>query len=208
MYRKHIKHLSDIIIALVLIVVLSPVLLISLLVTAVYLRGNPLFFHPRPGLNEKIIKVIKLKTMKPEVTPSGRVLGNLERITPIGKFFRTTSIDEIPQLLNVLRGDLSMVGPRPLQVWYLPHYTLEQRVRHQVRPGITGLAQIKGRNRLSWDEKFEYDRIYVESLSFRMYIGILVKTFIYIFKIRDVDSGDSDTMEGFVKNPMHTDSKR
>ena len=180
MYKNCVKPLLDFVCAIILLVVLSPLLLVSLLITAIYLRENPFFVHPRPGLNEKIIKVIKLKTMRPEISHTGRVLGNLERITPVGRFFRQTSIDEIPQLLNVLKGELSMVGPRPLQVWYLPHYTAEQRIRHQVRPGITGLAQVMGRNRLSWDEKFEFDRLYVEKISFRTDFNILFKTVISV----------------------------
>ncbi len=204
MYQNYLKPTLDFVIALILLVVLSPLLLFGMLVAGWGVRGNPFFVHPRPGQDEKIIKVLKLKTMKPEITPDGRILGNIERITPIGHFLRRTSIDEIPQFFNVLKGDLALVGPRPLQVWYLPHYTPEQRVRHTVRPGITGLAQVMGRNRLSWEEKFELDRTYVNKLSFWLDLKILVMTPFKVFNVEEVNSGDSNTMEAFVKNPDHT----
>lgn len=207
MYPRIIKPVLDFSIAIVLLLVLSPFLLIGLIVAAISINGNPFFVHPRPGLNGQTIKLLKLKTMKPEIDSTGRILGNLERITVLGNFLRTTSIDEIPQLFNVLKGDLSLVGPRPLQMWYLPYYNDFQRRRHDVRPGITGLAQIKGRNRLSWDEKFELDVQYVENISFLLDLKILLLTPVTLFSIKDVKSGESDTMEAFVKNPMHENRK-
>lgn len=203
MYPRYIKPAVDFFIAVALLVVLSPLLLLGMLAAAYSTRGNPFFVHPRPGLHEKTIKLLKLKTMKPEIDHAGKILGNIERITVLGNILRATSIDEIPQLFNVLKGDLSLVGPRPLQMWYLPHYNDFQKRRHNVRPGITGLAQIKGRNRLSWNEKFELDIQYVENISFLLDLKILLLTPIKIFRIGDVKSGDSNTMEAFVKNPMH-----
>lgn len=203
MYPRYFKPTLDFCVAFILLVVLSPLLLLGVLIAAYSARGNPFFVHPRPGLHGQTIKLLKLKTMKPEIDASGRILGNLERITGPGNFLRTTSIDEIPQLFNVLKGDLSLVGPRPLQMWYLPHYNDFQKRRHNVRPGITGLAQIKGRNRLSWDEKFALDVQYVDTISFLLDIRILLLTPIKLLSIGDVKSGESDTMEAFVKNPMH-----
>ena len=202
-YQKYVKPTLDFAIALVLLVALFPLLLFGMLVAAWGVRGNPFFVHPRPGLHGITINVLKLKTMKPEITAGGKILGNMERITSIGHFLRRTSIDEIPQLFNVLKGDLALVGPRPLQMWYLPFYTLEQQVRHTVRPGITGLVQVMGRNKLSWEEKFELDREYVSKLSFMLDLKILLLTPIKLFSSGEVNSGSSNTMEAFVKNPMH-----
>lgn len=207
MYPRFVKPIMDFSIAIVLLLVLSPVLLIGMLIAAISVKGNPFFVHPRPGLHEQTINLLKLKTMKPEIDASGKILGNNERITGLGKFLRTASIDEIPQLFNVLMGDVSLVGPRPLQMWYLPYYNDYQRRRHNVRPGITGLAQIKGRNRLSWDEKFELDIEYVENISFFLDAKILLLTPLKLFSVGDVNSGDSNTMEAFVKNPMHENHK-
>jgi len=203
MYQKYFKYSLDFIASVILLVMLSPVLVIGIVIAAISVRENPFFVHARPGLHEKTIYVLKLKTMKPEVDSSGRILGNVERITPLGNFLRETSIDEIPQLFNVLMGDLSLVGPRPLQMWYLPFYNDYQRRRHQVRPGITGLAQVKGRNSLSWDEKFDLDIEYVENISFYLDMKILFSTPFKLLKLADVNCGDSNTMEAFVKNPMH-----
>jgi len=202
MYQKLVKPFFDFVVAFILLIILSPILLFGLLVAAISVRGNPFFVHPRPGLNEQTINVLKIKTMKPEIEPSGKILGNVERITPMGNFLRRTSIDEIPQLFNVLRGDLSLVGPRPLQMWYLPYYNDHQRQRHLVKPGITGLAQINGRNRLSWDEKFDLDVHYANNVSIFLDLKILILTPLKLFNVSDVNSGDSNTMEAFVKNPL------
>ena len=203
MYKTYFKPLLDKIIAIVLLLLLAPLLILGMLAASWSARGTPFFVHPRPGENEKTIRVIKLKTMKPEIAPDGRILGNVERTTPIGHFLRKTSIDEIPQLFNILKGELSLVGPRPLQMWYLPHYSPEQRIRHTVRPGITGLAQISGRNRLSWEQKFSLDRQYVEKQSFLFDMKILLLTPLRLFRTGEVNSSDGNTMEAFVKNPEH-----
>ena len=201
MYRRLIKPTLDFLVACVLIVVLSPVLILGFLLAAVDSRSNPIFVHVRPGQREKPIKLFKFRTMRGEYDSSGNQLTNLQRVTRIGKFLRTTSIDELPQLLNVLRGDISLVGPRPLEMWYLPHYTPEQRVRHQVKPGITGLAQVSGRNTLSWEEKFELDVRYVRSLSVFLDAKILLLTCRKVFSWGEINSGTTNTMKAFVEKP-------
>jgi lipopolysaccharide/colanic/teichoic acid biosynthesis glycosyltransferase len=201
MYQKLIKPAIDLTSACVLLVVLSPVLIIGLLLAAIDTRGNPIFIHQRPGYNEKPIKLFKFRTMRDEYDSKGNQLTNLQRVTRIGSLLRTTSIDELPQLFNVLLGEISLVGPRPLEMWYLPHYTQEQRVRHQVKPGITGLAQVSGRNTLSWEEKFELDTQYVKSVSLLLDAKILLLTCKKVFSAGEINSGDNRTMEAFAEKP-------
>jgi len=189
----------DFILALVLVVMLSPFLLIGLIAAALDNRGNPLFIHVRPGYKEKPIGLIKLRTMLDEFDSQGRPRGNIERITKIGRFLRLSSLDELPQLFNVLRGELSLVGPRPLEMRYLPHYSARQRLRHSVRPGITGLAQINGRNQLSWEEKFELDVRYTESITFWADLKILLKTGLKVFNTSDINSDAGHTVRPFVE---------
>lgn len=199
MYPRYIKPCLDFILGSVLLVVLSPVIFVGLIASAIDNRGNPIFIHRRPGLNEKPINIIKLKTMRDEDHPSGRRLSNMERITPVGRALRNTSADELLQLLNVLAGDLALVGPRPLEMRYLPHYSPRQRLRHTARPGITGLAQVSGRNILSWEEKFELDVQYVESISFWQDLKILVITCVKVFKSNDVNASTEQTVAPFVE---------
>jgi len=206
MYRKYFKPTLDIVLALFLIVTLSPILFFGLIAASYDSRGKPFFVHTRPGYLEKPIGLLKFRTMRDEYDRNGRQLGNIERITKIGRLLRTTSIDELPQLFNVALGQLSLVGPRPLQTWYLPHYTPRQRLRHSARPGITGLAQVSGRNSLSWEEKFELDVEYVESQSFWLDLKILVKTCVKVFNPKEVNSGAGDTMEAFVKKTKNNNS--
>lgn len=202
MYKDSVKPAFDFVAAIFALVLLSPLLLLGIVLAAVAARGNPFFVHQRPGYKEQLIKVIKLKTMTDGRTKDGELLPNLKRITPIGKFLRATSLDEIPQLINVLKGDLSLVGPRPLEIWYLPHYSQEQSRRHDVRPGITGLAQVSGRNRLSWQRKFELDVKYVDELSFLLDMKILFKTVRKVFSTSEVYSDSSaNTMDAFVEMP-------
>lgn len=202
MYKNFFKPLFDFFAALVALVILSPLLLIGMLLAAISARGNPFFVHQRPGYKAQLINVVKLKTMRDGRTGEGKLLPNLERITPIGKFLRASSLDEIPQLLNVLKGDLSLVGPRPLETWYLPHYSAEQNRRHDVRPGITGLAQVNGRNRISWEEKFKLDVQYVDQISFFLDVKILFKTILKVFSTSEVYSDSSaNTMDAFVDMP-------
>ena len=202
MYRNLFKPFFDFLAALIALVILSPLLLVGIVLSAVSTRGNPFFLHERPGYQGRLIKVIKLKTMRDGRTENGELLPNLSRITPVGKFLRATSLDEIPQLVNVLKGEFSLVGPRPLEIWYLPHYSAEQNRRHDVRPGITGLAQVSGRNRLSWEEKFILDVKYVDELSFLLDIKILAKTVLKVFSTSEVNSNSStNTMDAFVEMP-------
>ena len=202
MYKKFLKPVFDFVAAVIALIILSPLLIIGMILAAVSARGNPFFVHERPGYREHLIKVVKLKTMRDGLTQDGELLPNLKRITPIGKFLRTTSLDEIPQLVNVLKGELSLVGPRPLEVWYLPHYSAEQSRRHHVRPGITGLAQVSGRNRLSWEEKFKLDVQYVDEMSFLLDVKILFKTALKVFNTSEVYSDSSaNTMDAFVEMP-------
>jgi lipopolysaccharide/colanic/teichoic acid biosynthesis glycosyltransferase len=158
------------------------------------------FFQERPGKNEKIFKVIKFKTMNDRKDASGNLLPDAQRLTKVGKFVRSTSLDEIPQLLNVIKGDMSLIGPRPLLVQYLPLYNETQRRRHEVRPGITGWAQVNGRNAISWAQKFAYDVWYVDNVSLSLDIKILIKTILKVFKRDGISSGTSATMEYFKGN--------
>ena len=199
MYKNVVKPILDRVCASVLLILLSPLLVIGFFAAAIDTRGNPIFRHTRPGLNEEPFQLLKFKTMRAEFDANGRQRSNMERITRVGRILRNTSIDELPQLFNVLGGSLSLVGPRPLQMWYLPHYSDEQRKRHSVRPGITGLAQVRGRNSLSWTGKFELDVQYVNSLSFWLDVKILVRTGKKVFSVNDVNSGTSNTMDAFVK---------
>jgi len=198
MYRSYIKPVMDFLLALVLVVMLCPFLLIGLIAAAIDNRGNPLFIHVRPGHNEKPIGLLKLRTMLDEFDSQGKPRTNIERITRIGRFLRLSSMDELPQLFNVLRGELSLVGPRPLEMRYLPHYSPRQRLRHCVKPGITGLAQVNGRNSLSWEEKFELDVEYTESISFWLDLRILIKTAMRVFKTSDINSDAGHTVRPFV----------
>ena len=208
MYKNVVKPILDRVCACVLVVLLSPLLVIGFVAAAIDTRGNPVFRHKRPGLNEEPFKLLKFKTMRDEFDADGRQRSNMERITRIGQILRSTSIDELPQLFNVLGGSLSLVGPRPLQMWYLPHYTDEQRQRHSVRPGITGLAQVSGRNSLSWTEKFELDVQYVNAISFWLDVKILAKTCKKVFSAGEVNSGAGNTMDAFVKKDDGQSSTR
>ena len=176
LYERKIKRYLDFIIALTSIIVLAPVML----VVAVLVRkklGKPIIFtQERPGLNEKIFKMYKFRSMTDKIDKSGKILSESERLTSFGKLIRSTSLDELPELFNILKGDMSFVGPRPLVVSYLPYYNDTERHRHDVRPGLTGWAQANGRNSINWDKKFEYDVYYVNNLSFWMDLKVIIKT--------------------------------
>ena len=199
MYRFFFKPLIDRIAAVLLLILLSPLLLIAIAVAAFSSRGNPFFIHPRPGKDGQPIKVYKLKTMGPAFDAAGRKRSNAERIGTVGNWLRKSSVDEIPQLIGVIGGSLSLVGPRPLEMRYLPHYTKEQNRRHEVLPGITGLAQVSGRNKLSWDEKFALDLEYVDNQSFMLDMKILFKTAMQIFRRSDVNAAEGKTVDPFVE---------
>jgi len=176
MYKTTIKPFLDFLAALIGLILLSPILVIVTLLLAIANKGKPFFFQTRPGENERLFSIIKFKTMNDKKDKKGNLLPDAERLTAVGKFVRKTSLDEIPQLLNVLKGDMSLVGPRPLLPEYLPLYTLEQKRRHEVKPGITGWAQVNGRNALSWSDKFKRDVEYVEQQSFVLDCKILFLT--------------------------------
>jgi lipopolysaccharide/colanic/teichoic acid biosynthesis glycosyltransferase len=171
-----------------------------MLLFAIYNKGEVFFVQQRPGKNEKIFGLIKFKTMRDLFDAEGNSLPDKDRITPIGEFVRKTSMDELPQLLNVLKGDMSLVGPRPLLIEYIPLYSDFQKRRHEVKPGITGWSQVNGRNAISWQKKFELDVFYVKHLSFNLDIKILFLTFFKVFKASDINASESLTMQPFNKN--------
>lgn len=200
-YKKYGKRLLDLCISVPLCIVLSPIMGIIALLVAVKLGRPVLFTQNRPGYKEKIFKMYKFRSMTDERDSKGELLPDEVRLTSFGKCLRSTSLDELPELFNILKGDMSLVGPRPLLVQYLPLYNKSQRRRHNVKPGITGLAQINGRNSISWEEKFGYDVQYVETLSFRNDIDILFKTIFKVFRCEDIHSETSATMEDFMGTP-------
>lgn len=198
MYERIFKRFFDFSAALLMLAVL----IIPMLAVAVLVRvklGSPVLFRQkRPGKNEKIFMLYKFRTMTDKKDENGNLLPDGERLTNFGKFLRSTSIDELPELINILKGDMSFVGPRPLLVKYLPRYNERQRHRHDVRPGLTGLAQAMGRNTVSWEEKFEYDVTYAENITFMLDIKIIFKTAISVLKREGISSGTDATMEEFM----------
>ncbi|MFL1895408.1 sugar transferase [Aquimarina sp. 2-A2] len=176
MYKNFFKRLFDFVAAFLGLLLISPILLISIIILFITNNGKPFFYQTRPGKNEKLFKIIKLKSMNDKKDENGELLPYKERITAIGAFVRKYSLDEIPQLFNVLKGDMSLIGPRPLLVKYLPLYNSKQKRRHEVKPGITGWAQVNGRNAISWTQKFDYDVWYVDNISFKTDLIILIKT--------------------------------
>lgn len=197
MYLRFIKPLGDFTIALLILVVTSPIILVVLLLLTIVNDGKPFFFQLRPGKDEKIFKLFKFKTMNDKQNEKGDLLSDEERLTNIGKFVRKYSLDELPQLLNVIKGDMSIVGPRPLLVEYLPLYNEQQRKRHTTKPGITGYAQVNGRNAIGWVKKFEYDVWYVENISFALDIKILFLTIKKVVRSEGISSSTNATMEKF-----------
>ena len=189
MYRDFFKRGIDFLIALVALVCISPVLAVVTVWLHFANKGAGAFFlQERPGLHGKIFKIIKYKTMTDERDAEGNLLPDKDRITVVGKFVRKTSIDELPQLINVLKGDMALIGPRPLLPEYLPYYTERERLRHTVRPGISGWAQVNGRNHVLWEERFEYDAYYAEHLSFAMDIRIIIMTFKKVIQRKDIEA--------------------
>jgi len=201
MYIHFFKRLLDFMIALVGLIIFSPLFLILWIVLSIANKGAGVFFlQERPGKDEKIFKVIKFKTMNDRRDENGILLPDSERLTKIGRLVRSLSLDELPQLVNVLKGDMALVGPRPLLVKYLSLYSKEQSRRHEVRPGITGWAQVNGRNAISWQEKFEYDVWYVDHITVYLDVKILFLTLMKVFKREGINSQDSATMEPFNGN--------
>ena len=198
MYKSFIKRILDFLISLLAIISISPILLVVTVWLHYANKGaGAFFFQERPGKDGKIFKVVKFKTMSDERDKDGKLLPDAQRLTKVGKFVRSTSIDELPQLFNVLKGDMSLIGPRPLLVKYLPLYSTEQARRHEVRPGISGWAQCHGRNAISWNEKFKLDVWYVEHCSFWIDLKVIFITFKKVLCRSDINSDTSATMEAF-----------
>tara|TARA_R110000868_G_scaffold212709_5_gene462642 strand:- start:13817 stop:14446 length:630 start_codon:yes stop_codon:yes gene_type:complete len=197
MYKLIFKRIFDFVGALILLLAFLPILLPIILILALDLKGNPFFTQKRPGKNEKIFSVLKLKSMTSETDANGKLLPDDKRITPLGAFLRKTSLDEIPQLINVIKGDMSFIGPRPLLIKYLSWYSEEEKLRHTVKPGITGLAQISGRNFIEWERKFELDVYYVQNLSFSTDLNIFFKTILKVIKSSDVAVATNHVTEDF-----------
>lgn len=200
MYNHFIKRFIDIIISLIAIVVLSPILIVFIILLALQNKGSIFFLQERPGKNEKIFKVVKFKTMTDGKDSFGNLLPDTYRITPIGCFIRKTSCDELPQLFNVIIGDMSLVGPRPLLIQYLPLYNEKQKRRHTVNPGITGWAQVNGRNAISWEQKFDYDVWYVDNMSFYLDMKIIFLTFRKVLLREGINQQGQATAEAFKGN--------
>lgn len=197
MYAKYIKRPLDCFLSLCAILVLSPVLLILTAVGAVVMKGNPFFTQLRPGKDEKIFRLIKFRTMTCEKDADGNLLPDEQRLTKYGQFLRSTSLDELPELFNILVGDMAVIGPRPLLVQYLPLYNERQKRRHEVRPGLSGLAQVNGRNALTWEQKFEDDVRYVENITFVGDVKIVLTTLLKVVKREGISQENNATMEFF-----------
>lgn len=203
MYAKFFKRFIDFFLALIALILLSPLLLILTVTGSIAMRGNPFFIQPRPGRidkktgREKIFNLIKFRTMSNAKDKNGKLLSDEKRLNKYGKFLRSTSLDELPSLVNIIKGDLAIVGPRPLLVKYLPLYTEQQHHRHDVRPGLTGLAQINGRNAIEWEEKFEWDAQYIKNITITEDLRIIFKTLIKVFKREGIHADNSLTIGEF-----------
>ena len=197
LYNKYIKRILDILISLTFIVLFSWLYLILVILVRIKLGSPVLFCQERPGYNEKIFTLYKFRTMTDKRDEKGNLLPDSERLTKFGSILRSTSLDELPEMLNILKGDMSLIGPRPLLVEYLPYYTEEEKQRHSVRPGLTGLAQVSGRNYLAWDKRLARDVEYVNHISFVMDLRIIIKTIMVVFKKEDV-SVDTNVVEGYL----------
>lgn len=203
MYAKFLKRFFDFILSLVALICLSPILVVLIILGAIFMRGNPFFFQERPGKinpstgEEKIFKLIKFRTMDNRKDAQGNLLSDEVRLNSYGRFLRSTSLDELPELINILVGDMSIVGPRPLLVKYIPLYSEEQRRRHLVRPGLTGYAQVNGRNSITWEEKFKLDVEYVDNITLMGDIKIILGTVTSVLKREGISQENNATMEEF-----------
>jgi len=200
MYKHFIKPMSDFLISLILLLLLSPLFLTITILLLLANHGQPFFTQPRPGKHGRIFRIIKFKTMNDRRDPEGNLLPDGERLTTIGRMVRKTSLDEIPQLFNILKGDMSLIGPRPLLPEYLPLYNEFQRRRHEVKPGITGWAQVNGRNALSWEEKFKFDVYYIDHCSFLLDMKILLMTIDKVLRSKGISQPGEATAEKFKGN--------
>ena len=198
MYAKYIKRILDFVLSLFALIVLSPLMLVLCILGAVFMGGNPFFTQQRPGKDEKIFKLIKYRTMDNRKDKDGNLLPDEVRLNVYGKFLRSTSLDELPELINILKGDMAIIGPRPLLVRYLPRYNAEQKHRHDVRPGLTGYAQAHGRNAVSWEDKFAMDVWYTRNISFMTDVKIIIDTVKAVLKRDGISSETSATMEEFL----------
>lgn len=207
MYRCFFKRFFDFLLSLIAIILLSPVFLVVALLVRTKLGSPILFCQERPGKDEKIFKMYKFRSMSDERDENGQLMPDEVRLTSFGKKLRSTSLDELPELFNILKGDMSIVGPRPLLVKYLPLYSAKQRKRHDVRPGLTGWAQANGRNAISWEEKFKYDVEYTEKYSFFMDLKIIFMTVHAVLKHEGISSESAATMEEFLGNSMEGDGR-
>ena len=202
MYANCLKRVIDFCCALAAILCLSPVLVVLTVLGAIKMKGNPFFTQPRPGLNEKIFKLIKFRTMTNEKDSNGNLLPDDVRLNAYGKFLRSTSLDELPELFNILKGDMAVIGPRPLLVEYLPRYNSEQKHRHDVRPGLSGLAQVNGRNAITWEQKFKYDVEYVNNVTFLGDVKIILTTLKKAVKREGISGANGEaTMTAFMGTP-------
>ncbi|SEQ24007.1 Sugar transferase involved in LPS biosynthesis (colanic, teichoic acid) [Lachnospiraceae bacterium RM5] len=190
MYRKYIKRFLDIVLSGIAILILSPIMLITAFLVRVKLGRPIIFTQDRPGKNEKIFRLYKFRTMSDERDEKGKLLPDQQRLLRFGRILRSTSLDELPELVNIFKGDMSIVGPRPLLVRYLPYYKPEEKIRHSVRPGLTGLAQVNGRNNLDWDSRIGLDVEYVKRISLAEDLRIIVETVLKVIKRSDIASGD------------------
>ena len=197
MYKIFFKPLLDFVLSFLGLIISSPIFLIVFIALLLANKGKVFFLQKRPGKNEEIFKIIKFKTMNDKKDGQGNLLPDAERLTPIGAFVRKTSLDELPQLINVLKGDMSLIGPRPLRTYYLPLYNEVQKTRHDVRPGITGWAQVNGRNAISWTKKFELDVYYVNNISFALDLKIFFLTIKKVFKREGISAEGQATTEAF-----------
>jgi len=201
MYAKFFKRLIDFTLSLIALIVLSPVLLVLIILGAIKMKGNPFFTQLRPGKDEKIFKLIKFRTMTNEKDADGNLLPDEQRLIKYGRILRATSLDELPELLNIIKGDMSIIGPRPLLVKYLPLYNSEQRHRHDVRPGLTGYAQAHGRNAVTWEDRFKMDVWYTRNVSFKVDVGIFFDTIKAVLKHEGISGEGSVTMTEFMGTP-------
>lgn len=215
-YCRYIKRALDFILSLIALIVLSPLLLILTIIGAIIMKGNPFFIQPRPGKNERIFNLVKFRTMTCETDENGKLLPDEVRLVPYGKFLRSTSLDELPELINIIKGEMGIVGPRPQLVRDMVFMTPEQRKRHTIRPGLTGLAQINGRNNMIWEKKFEYDLLYISNITLFGDMKIILKTVIKVFKRDGIteeemataeDLGDYLLNSGAVDKPIYEEKQ-
>lgn len=198
MYAKYFKRVLDVVLSLLALIVLSPVLLVLIVLGTIHMKGNPFFTQLRPGKDEKIFRLIKFRTMTNQKDKDGNLLPDDKRLTKYGRILRSTSLDELPEIINILKADMSIVGPRPLLVQYLTRYNEEQRHRHDVRPGLTGYAQINGRNIVTWEDRFRMDVWYTRNISFKTDLKIILATVKCVFIRSGISSETSSTMEEFM----------